>query len=407
MAAVIGIFRDGAWMTPDRVRRFGIAAMLAMLAVFALNSLLYIGHGLMMPSGEQLGRDFVNYWAGSRMAIEGHAADAYDLDRFTAYQHQFAGPVARWYGYPPTAMLLGLPFALFSFVPAWIVWTLAGALVVAWVLSEEIGWRWALVAAIASPAFLQNAIAGQNGAISAAMMAGGILLLDKRPKLAGLLLALLCFKPQLGLLVPVALIAARRWQTLFSAVLAVLMLLVATGMSLGWETWLAFLRELPVHGALLADRYGMWPRMPTVYLAARWLGAPNTLAQGAQIVSALLAASTVWLVWRRQAPLKVQGAALMIAGFLATPYAWDYDMVMLSIAAVWLWTEASRTGWEPWEKTALLLLVGAPLVTPLLALSAHLQLGPVILWLALALIARRTGTPGFRHAGQASYAAVS
>lgn len=403
MAALIGHLRDASWMTPERVRRLGIAAMLAVLAVFSINSLLYIGHGLVMPSGEQLGRDFVNYWAGSRLALHGQASLAYNLGRFTAYEHQFAGPVARWYGYPPVAMLLGLPFALVAFVPAWLLWTCAGAILVAWVLAEEIGWGWALVAAIASPAFLQNAIAGQNGASSAAMIAGGILFLDKRPKLAGVLWGLLCFKPQLALLLPVALIAARRWQSFVSALLTVLALVIASGVLLGWETWTAFLRDLPVHGALLADRYGMWPRMPSVYLAARWLGAPNSMAYAAQFLSATMAAAMVWAAWRPSAPSKLQGAALIIAVFLATPYSWDYDMVMLSIAAVWLWVDASRTGWRPWEKTALLLLVAGPLVTPLLAYYLHLQLGPVILWLALGLTLHRIRDPCFRHAHQPTY----
>jgi arabinofuranan 3-O-arabinosyltransferase len=389
MAALINLFRDASWMTSERVQRLGLGAMLTVLAVFGLNSLLYISHGLVMPSGEQLGRDFVNYWAGSRLALHGQAPLAYDLGRFADYEHQFAGPTARWYGYPPVAMLLGLPFALVPFVPAWLLWTGMGALLVAWVLSDEIGWGWGLVAAIASPAFLQSAIAGQNGAFSAALLAGGVLLLDKRPKLAGLLWGMSCFKPQLALLLPIALIAARRWQSFVSAALTVLGLVIASGVFLGWQTWTAFLRDLPIHGALLAGRYGMWPRMPSVYLMARWLGASSTLAYVAQFLSGAMAAILVWMMWRRPVSFKLRGAVVMIGAFLATPYAWDYDMVMLSIAAVWLWADASRTGWRPWEKTALLLLVAGPLVTPILAYSMHLQLGPAILWLAIWLAAVR------------------
>ncbi|HXS07424.1 MAG TPA: glycosyltransferase family 87 protein [Rhizomicrobium sp.] len=386
MGPAIGFFRDASWMTSERLKRFGIAGMLAVFAVFAANTFLYVGHGLVLPSGEQLGRDFINYWAASRLALEGHASWIYDLQRFADFQSSVSAP--RWYGYPPFAILLGFPLGLLNFVPAWIAWTIAGTLLAARVLAKDIGWGWALVAIIASPAFLQNAIAGQNGAFSAALMAGGILMLDAYPVAAGLVLGCLCYKPQLAVLVPIALVAAGRWRTLFAAATTVLLLVAASGSLLGWDVWSGFLHNMAIHGNRLENQPGMWPRMPSVYLAARWLGSSSLIAYGMQCASALAAGFVVFLLWRKTLPLKLKGSVLIVATFLATPYAWDYDMVMLSIAAVWLWRQAEASVWRPWQKTLLLLLILGPLLTPQIAYHTRLQLGPLMLWLTLIAIAR-------------------
>src|SRR5215469_12793466 len=124
MTSAIRFFCDAAWMTPERVKRFGLAGMLAAIAVFAANSLLYLGHGFLLPSGEQLGRDFINYWGASYLALHGHAGQAYDIIRFADFQHHVIAPNAdaRWYGYPPVAMLLTQPLGFLDFLPAWLLW---------------------------------------------------------------------------------------------------------------------------------------------------------------------------------------------------------------------------------------------------------------------------------------------
>ena len=60
-----------------------------------------------------------------------------------------------------------------------------------------------------APAVFINAVGGQNGTWTAALFGGGLSLLERRPLLAGGLLGLLSYKLQLGLLIPVALLAGR------------------------------------------------------------------------------------------------------------------------------------------------------------------------------------------------------
>jgi len=107
-----------------------------------------------------------------------------------------------------------LPLSLLPYLASLAIWlaaTLAVFLLVLW----RIG-RLPLIflLSLAFPGTWINFICGQNGFLSAALLGGGLLLLDRFPLVAGLLLGLLGFKPHLAFLVPVALLAGRHGKAL-------------------------------------------------------------------------------------------------------------------------------------------------------------------------------------------------
>jgi len=361
------------------------------LAAVALDFWLHTANGFTNDGGEHLARDFVNYWSGARIALEGHAARAYDIDGFLQYQRSLIGAGAefKWYGYPPIAMLLAAPFGVLPFVPALAIWLLLGAGLCALLLSRSLGWPMAAMAAVGAPAVFLNTISGQNGQLTAALFAGALMVLGKRPVLAGILFGALCYKPQLGLLIPVALAAAGQWRAFVAAALTAVLLVIASLATFGVEPWLGFLHNAPVHRLLMENGDTFWHRMPTVFAAGRLLGAPVAAAYALQGVSALCAALAVWTVWRADQPMELKGAALLVGTFLASPYAWDYDMVVLVFAVAWLATEAVRTGFRPWERLAMAGVVALPVVIGPLANATRVQLGPVMLWAVMALIVAR------------------
>ena len=71
--------------------------------------------------------------------------------------------------------------------------------------------------------------------------------------------------------------------------------------------------------------------MPTVSANLHLLGAPPWLALAAQLGAAGLAAAGVWWYWRR-GPGRVPTAVLQVGTFLATPYAFFYDLPILTNA---------------------------------------------------------------------------
>ena len=81
--------------------------------------------------------------------------------------------------------------------------------------------------------------------------------------------------------------------------------------------------------------------------------------QGVTIVA--IGAAIAWL-WRSAAPYPLKAAALCLATILATPYSFDYDMMVLAPAIAFFAVDGFARGFGPWEKTALAALWLVPLV---------------------------------------------
>jgi arabinofuranan 3-O-arabinosyltransferase len=381
---------SASWLTQERVLRWGIASALVSLAVLAGDTLAHLTHGVTNAAGEQLARDFINYWSGAKLAITGHALQAYDWSAFHLYQQTLVGPASEFklYGYPPFLMLLCSPLAALPFVPALMLWVVGGISLAALPLAALVGWRSALIALVGAPAAFWNLYAGQTGNFTAALLGGGLLLLERRPIVAGILFGLLACKPQLGLLLPIALACGGYRRAFFSAAATALILVAVSTVLLGPDIWPAFAQQMALQDRLLQAGDSFWPRMPTVFAALRLLGAGNPTAFALQGLSALLAAGIVGVLWRSDCAFGVKSAALIVGAFLATPYAWDYDMIALLFAAAWLAVEARHTGFLSFEKTAVLALLTLPALI-VLPVRLNLQIGPLLLWLPMIVLARR------------------
>jgi hypothetical protein len=385
------LFSQASWLTPARVRRFAVVFAVMAALLLAGDAWMHSRAGVTDGDGIPLGRDFINYWSGAQLAAHGHAVQAYDLKAFVAFEraHTAANATLRWYSYPPVALLLSLPLALTGFISGLIAWLLAGYALNAVLLARSLDRRWALLAAFATPAALMNALSGQNGAFSAALFAGAVLSLQRRPWLAGALLGLLAFKPHLAVLVPLALAMGRHGRAFAGAALSALGVCLASALLFGPQVWTDFLHNAPFNVTVLETGIGFWPRMPTPFATMMELGTGLRAAYGAQIVSGLFAAAITALAWRTQAPVRVKGAVLVLATFLVTPYAWDYDLVAVTFAVAWLVREARETGFLPYEKFVLALAIGLPLLTMPFLAATGVQPGFLFLWPALIVAARR------------------
>jgi len=340
------------------------------------------------------GGDSINFWAGARLAIEGRLDVIYDFDRYHAFQTAVVGgPIHLYhYSYPPVALLLTWPLGLLSYPGAWAVWTLAG-----WVLFLLVMRRaWppgplrsldALLFALAAPAVTMNVWTGQTGAWIAALIGGALMLLPRRPVLAGALLGLLVVKPQLAVLVPVALLAGRRWAALFACAGTAATLLLASVLLFGVEFWGAYLRRTEeLRGWILEDGTGVRQLFTSVFATARGLSAPVGMAYALQAAATLIAAALVWIAWRRPAPQPARNAVLVLCTLLATPYVQVYDLVL--VAFVPLWLLASLPEGDPrrtpvWLASVPLILCA--LVAPFVAVWTGFGPGPVLILPALAM----------------------
>jgi hypothetical protein len=355
-------------------------------------------------AGRPFGDDFINYWSGAALALHGHAAQVYDFNAFHMFEQSVAGAGLDYYhySYPPVLLALTAPLALTPYVPSLFVWLVAGWY--AFYRALKLAAPKPLLLALAAPAVFVNTIGGQNGTWSAALLAGGLGLLERRPTVAGVLFAALVYKPHLGVLLPVALVAGRQWRALASAVVTACALVAASVLLYGVDVWRHFAANVTfLRHAILEDGTGVWHRMVSVFVAARRLGATVEAAYAVQAVTALTAAIVVALAWRREHGFALKAAVLLVATCFATPYLQDYDLVFLVAAVAWLWQGASDN--EPAARQlqiacALMLLL--PMAAAPLGKLTGLAVGPLFLLPGFVLVARaalatpQPGLAGFR-----------
>jgi len=282
--------------------------------------------------GGIVGRDFVNMWNGARMALAGHADRLSDPSHYLAeLRRVFADATWRAWSYPPDLLLFVWPLGLMPYMAAWAVWSVGGLALYLFTAAGRDRSAKTLGALAAAPAVGVNLFFGQNGFFSAALIIGAVRELDRRPIVSGICLGLLTMKPQLGMLFPIALVVSGRWRCLVAAAATAVVLVLATGAVFGFGIWADYVAKiLPYQTQVMTRAYGPGlAMMPSAFGIGRLWMVPTSVAFLFQAPFAIFAVVAVaWTFWKRRDPL-LSAAVLVTAGFVATPYVFVYDMVVL------------------------------------------------------------------------------
>ena len=250
-----------------------------------------------------------------------------------------------YWSYPPHVLLFIWPFGLMPYLPAYIAWCVVGIALYLLACSSAIPRERLLFLAVA-PGIAVCVFFGQNGFYTAALLIGGLLCLDRRPVLAGVLFGILTIKPQLGLLLPVILLLERRWVTIASA--------RGDDGSVGrrrprccsaGDIWIEFWQKVvPQQEWLTEHGQGLlFAMVSSVFYGARLLHLPIAVDWALQdIVAALAFAAVVWTYWKRRDPA-LSLALFVTATFLVTPYILNYDMVVFGFVVALLRERADNT----------------------------------------------------------------
>lgn len=304
--------------------------------------------------------DFVNVWAAGRMANEGRAAQAYDWDLHKVEETKaLGGELKHYYGwhYPPiflfiASMLAFLPYGVA--LAGWSLSTLAGYTAM---MRQLTGHPIGFLLALGLPPVIWSFSSGQNGYFTAMLLAGTVYFLRDRPLVSGIFLGMLAYKPQYGLLFPFVLVAEARWKVIAAAAVTVAVLVAATLVVYGAESWTAFVHWLPyTNHAVFEEGRANLNKIQSLLGLTRVLGAPLAMAQAAHwALAALVVAGVVW--GRRQVQDEdLQDAMLILGVLMATPYIYAYDMVALAVPLVLLLKIAARRGGLRWSECGLLAL---------------------------------------------------
>ena len=398
--------RDGSWLTPRRARTYPLLLIIAYIGIIVMA--LATAHGAMDSTGRPLGTDFSLIWAAGRSVLAGDPALPFDPEQNFALLKRLFGPDTQAYGfaYPPYFLAVAAALAMLPYLWALLVWQGATLALYAWVIARSSGDRWVVVAAIGFPAAFINIGHGHNGFLTAFLLGGGLLALDRRPWLAGLCFALLAYKPQFGLLLPLALLAGGYWRAIIAAMLGVI---VMTGLSIwafGVGSWIAFRDSLPFTRTVVVEQGNTgWEKIQSSFAAARALGASVGVAYAVQgAVTLLVIAATIWL-WRSGADRRLKYAAVIIGSLLVTPYSLDYDMVALAPALAFALSHAWEFGFRPWQKTGLAAVYVAPFLTRMVAGATFVPLGllAMLAFFAMVLVRAKSGDGDVENSGPGEF----
>jgi hypothetical protein len=341
-----------------------------------LRDLVYT-QGFAIPRfGAVWGRDFANVWIGGRLALSGITDRLYDAEQYAAVQKALLGLRGEYnYSYPPFSLFFATPLALLPYPLAFLVWIVGTAALFAWAARPYVT-HLPLALVILTPSATMNIWAGQYGFVIGALWLFSFRALAGRQAVGGLAAGLLAVKPHLALLLPAIFLYRRRFLTVSVALVVVAVAGLASAIVFGPSLWQEYVtRATSTQYAILSraqDRF-YFRLMPTTFVSFRYFSLGVAIV--AQLVTAGLALAGVWKV--RRAEWRTLAFVGATATFLILPYAFGYDMTVVSLG----WVTLLHSRWNALTLSERVLLATA-FVLPQAVLplqSAHIPLAPFIL----------------------------
>jgi hypothetical protein len=365
--------RVGRRLVSWRLLRLAAPAYLAlMLIVWAVLLNLWLGGARGFDRyGVVLGPDFPAFYTGGWLVRHGERSLLYDLERQQAVQQlTLPGSALSAYVNPPHYSLFAAPFSALSYPAAFALWSLLmlAAFVASLLLLRPLlptlqvrrGWLLATLALLSAPVYYALS-AGQNTGLSLLLHSAIVLALTRRRAvLAGLLIALGMFKPQLfvGLLplLALGLPNRQRWRLLLSFALSAGLLGLLTLGLFGLDTlmqWQALLRSPLYQAEELRQAAKMFSWQP---FWALLLGA-NAVSAALGWGSALLTFVGLCALWRRaDQDLPLRYAITLCGLLLIGPHLPVYDLALLILPALIIADRVLHAPPERWLLLRVLLL---------------------------------------------------
>lgn len=346
-----------------------------------------------------LSMDFRVFWSAARLALAGEPLAVFDNARLAAEHGVDTRDWMPW-TYPPGYLLLVLPFGAMPFAWAFLLLTLVSLLLIAWALrSFTPGAPAVWLALCLAPAYIPAILIGQNSILwLAGLVAALAALRDGRWLLAGVFIGCLTLKPQLGVMVAVALVGAGLWRTILAASLTALVLAALPTLALGPEYWPLLLERLGEQSERLVRSIETLTLMVGPYYLLTLLGLASQTALWVQFGLSALCAIFVFLLWRSRAVgFDAKAAGLLLAILLSAPYLWYYEAALMAVAGLFLlragvlgtclphlglllllWLGAAPQAVNVFLKFGDGRYLGAMIITPVLAASLALLLSHLL-----------------------------
>ena len=370
--------------TERRIRFYGLGVAVA----YALSLAWRLVHGqwVILPDGRLRCVDFGWMWLSGSFAVSANSAQIFDYSTFSAAQIALFGhvncPFITPYVYPPTYLFMTYFLGFMPYLIAFAAWVLVTLVLYGTAVYTIIPRQAAVIAAL-SPFFVAvNADFGHNGYITAALIGFSLAFLEPRPWLSGIFLGLLSYKPHIGVLFPLALVASRNWRALASATVATVILGIGAAVAFGPEGWLSFLHTLLDRQSTLSPDFAVPLALHSVFGLLRWVETSGQVSWGGHLIVAAIVALTVLVVWAKSIPFSLKAAVLCIGSAMVPPYILFYDLCILTIAVAFLVLDGMSRGFLPGERTVILICFAALFLV-------QVPIGPAVCAALLFLTLRR------------------
>ncbi len=335
------VTRLAALLTARRLTLWGAGLL-------GLSGFIYV-HTMMVPglvdrAGRFKGTDYIQFYVMGSLALEGRTDALYDPDAHLAEGRRRIHPNLQYYAahpnYGPQVALAFAPLAVLPFGASLTIFLALTALCygfsvwLVWRECDALGRHGRLIAvlAAASPLFWNVVRYGQASAFSLLAWSVALVALKRhRPFLAGLAIGCLAYKPQLGIVLGVVLVATRQWRVVGGA--------MTTAVGQLFVAWLAA-------GSAAMTRYvaELWtltlnPRLVELYpseihsvrgFVQLLVPAPSlvTICSLAALLAVLVLAIRSWST---SAPVGLRWGQLVLFSVLASPHFVSYDLLLLTI----------------------------------------------------------------------------
>jgi arabinofuranan 3-O-arabinosyltransferase len=374
--------------TEWRIRTYGMGVAAAYAVALAWQILG--GRSVIDAAGNPACIDFCTIWVSGNFAVSSGPVRVYDYSAFATAQVNLVGPhhinfPPYHYWYPPTFLFFTYPLGLMPYLAAFAVWTAVTLFLYLAAVYAIIPRLTAVIAAVTPFVVAENILLGNNGFLTAALIGFSLVFLERRPWLSGIFIGLLTYKPQFGVLFPLALLASRNWRAISSATATSVILGVTAAIAFGAQGWMSFIDTLSDRNSSLSLDPGLDLTLQSVYGLLHWAGASAGISWTLHLAVAATVGLTTCAVWAKPVSYSVKAATLCIGSVMVTPYVQIYDLCVLSIAVAFLLRNELSFGFLAGERMAILVCFAA-------LFFLLMPIGPIIYALILSLVVRRIAT---------------
>ena len=383
-------------------RPFRVPAVALAVASWLVMGWLHATPGDFDRFGQLRGMDFLQFYAAAWLVARGRIAELYDWDTFARTLPSLVpgiGDLLFLPIYPPQVALLLSPLGRLSYGEALLAWSVMS--VALYVLGIYLALRLlpalrryaveAVAFALGFPPFIQLIAHGQIATLAIVPLFGAFAAFRAgRPILAGLLLGLLTFKPQLGTFAIAGLVLWPSLRLLIGVCTGIAVQATVVVMAAGGQPLVDYasvvLRLLSEPGAFEPKIWAMHSLRAAIVLVA----GPGAVATALWAAGCVAVMWMAWRAWTQHESKELRFAILSIAALLVNPHLYIYDLVLVAVPVACLvaWMRETCQPAATMRGRMLLALVWLPLLAPLTQYT-HLQLtSPVLVALLFGLTRR-------------------